>query len=786
MFLRRLWYFCLFLFLLWFSSVVFAPRLFKKLYFSPVLYSRDSQLLAAKVSLDGQWRFPLTSKISEKYLICLKEFEDQRFDYHFGIDPIALVRAVYQNAKYQRIKSGGSTITMQLARLLLGNPPRTILNKIKESWFAIGLEFNFNKRKILEYYSAVAPYGGNVVGIQAAIWRYFQRSTEQLSWAEAALLAVLPNQPSSIHLEKNIPELLRKRNALLYKLYSRHVMDKDTYELSLLESMPQKVFSMPQTANLLLEHLMQVYPDQYYYHSTIRPEIQTKFNEISTHYAKQFRENEIHNLAILLVDNRNREVVSYIGNSLDTSGNVKNGKVNNIHAPRSSGSILKPLLYAASLDRGLICPQTLIPDIPTLIAGFRPENFSRKYSGATPASKCIQQSLNVPAVRLLQWYGLDLFYKKLVELGFENLFRPSEDYGLSLILGGAEVTAWDLAKVYSRLSNQLLSDHQANPVGEQLQENDISVLTNNSSAKNMRTGLPKVISNAAIYEMIRTMQGVELPEGLSSHYYLQNQRKIAWKTGTSFGFKDAWCVGITPEYTMVVWVGNSSGLGRPGLIGVYTAAPMLFELFQSMDISGEWLKPYDEMHKVVVCRQSGFPPSLFCPETDTIWNPAKLDEMNVCPYHQQIYLDSTKKFRVYKNCDYYARPEKWFSLPPVMEYFYKLNHLEYRGMPPIRKDCVSENSPSDKSIEFIYPDKGIEVFIPVDLDELVNKIILKAAHKNPNANLYWFMDNSFLGLTTKSPHEWAIEPSPGVHYLKISDDSGQSATAVINCFRRKR
>jgi penicillin-binding protein 1C len=780
---RFIYYLYLILFLVWLSAVIVSPNLFRELDFSPVLYSHDHKLMAAKVSKDGQWRFPVSHNVSEKYISCLKVYEDKRFDYHIGIDPLSIARAIKQNISSGRIKSGGSTITMQLARLLLKNPPRTFWNKLKESWYAIGLEFNLSKKQILEYYSAIAPYGGNVVGIDAAIWRYFQRSSNQLSWAESALLTVLPNQPSFIHLDKNRSALLKKRNDLLEKLFNINMIDRETYELSLLEPVPQQIYAMPQSATLLLEQLIKKYPDQYHFTSTIDAAIQDKFIDISNRYAAQFRENEIHNLAILLVDNAKREVLSYIGNSEDTTGLAKNSKVNNIHTPRSSGSILKPILYAAALDRGLISTQTLLPDIPTLISGFRPENFSRMYSGAMPAQKCIQQSLNVPAVRLLQWYGVDLFYKKLIKLGFGNLFRPSEEYGLSLILGGAEVTAWDLAKIYSGFSNQLLSFNKIDSKECDWMFHDLKILKDDNSKILMQDCSP-VISTGALYNMIQTMKGVELPELFATHFYLKNQRKIAWKTGTSFGFKDAWCVGLTPEYSMVVWVGNSSGLGRPGLIGVYTAAPLLFELFQSLRISGEWLQPFDEMHKVVVCRQSGYPPSKYCSEYDTLWLPSKLEEMTICPFHQQVYLDASMQYRVFKDCDYSAASYNWFSLPPVMEYYFKPNHPDYKVIPQIRKDCLKHETSTGKAIEFIYPDKGIEVYIPVDLDELPNKIVLKAAHKNEESTIHWFMDNSYLGSTSKGQHEWLIEPSIGVHYLKIADDSGQSANATINCFRK--
>jgi penicillin-binding protein 1C len=520
-------------FVIWFSAYIYAPHLIIDLQFSPVLYSKEGKLLAAKVSEDGQWRFPPVDSLSYQYINCLKAFEDKRFDSHIGFDPIAFFRAILSNVKARKVNSGGSTITMQFARLLLGNPPRTLFNKIKETWIAIGIESNFTKDQILRYYSSVAPYGGNVVGIQAASWRYFQRNTLQLNWAESALLAVLPNQPSFMHLKKNRDALLQKRNRLLKKLWINNQLDLETYHLAILEPIPDQLFAMPKSGIHLLEYLKKKFPNQYKFNSTINLPIQQNFIEISTHHSRYLIENNIHNLSILLIDNKSSEVLSYVANTQLNSDIVKNGHVNNIHAARSSGSILKPILYACSLDRGLICPGTLLPDIPTLISGFRPENFSRTYEGALPAYQCIQRSLNIPSVRLLQWYGLENFYLQLKQGGFSTLFRTSDEYGLSLILGGAEVTAWDLAKVYSGLAQSLIEpsipDNKKEISGMHVYKHNDKSLEKDPIITN--------ISPTAIYQMIDCMKGSVLPDDLATQFYLENKHKIAWKTGTSFGFK---------------------------------------------------------------------------------------------------------------------------------------------------------------------------------------------------------------------------------------------------------
>lgn len=777
------------LFGLFIAIVISAPYFFKDLEFSKVLYSRENKLLGAKISKDGQWRFPATKSVPENYAQCIVNYEDKRFYAHIGIDPLSVLRAIYQNYKTGEIKSGGSTITMQLARLLLGNPKRSIFNKIKESLLAVGIEFNLNKSEILNWYTSLAPYGGNVVGLNAALWRYFQRDEIELSWAEAALLSVLPNQPSYIHLEKNRKLLYLKRNRLLNLLFSKGIIDKSLYELSILEEIPDKIFNMPQVSNLLLSYLISKYPQKHQFNTTIDASIQTKFSDISIKYTKAFKQNEIHNLAILLVSNQTGEVLSYLANSSDTSKTLRNTKVNNIHSLRSSGSVLKPLLFAAALDRGIISTKQLLPDIPTLISGFRPENYSRMFQGCVPADQCIQQSLNVPAVRLLQQYGVPLFYDKLKALGFTSLFRPSSDYGLALILGGAEIKLWDLANVYGNLANQLIVFQNSKALSVRnwnmhILSHDSDAMKSETFANSISKSLASVLSLGAISLMIQTMMGTEMSNDQSANFYNSKSNKIAWKTGTSFGFKDAWCVGLCPEYTAVVWVGNSSGLGRPGLIGLHTAAPLMFELIGQLNCSATWPIPYGEMHPIAVCKTSGYLPSPDCEEIDTIWNPIKINELDVCPYHHSYYVDESEKYRIFYDCDLKGHLKNYFVLPPVMESYYKINNPGYVSIPPVRNDCRSFQDQRINKMEFVYPDKGTEVFIPVDLTDNTQKIVLKATHKDNQAHIHWFIDGVYLGSTDANPHEWAIDPKIGKHQIYIMDDTGESATVTINCHKR--
>lgn len=760
------------------SAMVAAPELLQRQQYARVVYDKSKQLLGARLSRDGQWRFSPVDNLPDRYITCLKLYEDKRFDWHLGIDPIAIVRAIYFNFKRGEIKSGGSTITMQLARLLCKHKNRTLWNKLVECWYAVGLELNFSKQKLLCYYASFAPYGGNVVGLDAALWRYFQRSHRELSWSEAALLAVLPNQPSWLHLQRNRHLLIDKRNQLLGLLAQKTYLNADELELALQEPLPENLHLIPQHAQGLLDDLMKRYPHQHRYYTSIDLNLQMQLQEIIRPHAKQLRGNEIHNLAVLVVDNHTGKILSYIPNSQGNDAFILNQQVNNILSLRSSGSILKPLLYAAAMEQNIVHGGKLMEDIPTTYGNFSPENFSKSYFGVVTARNALQQSLNIPAVRLLKEYGLNGFYEKLQNLGFTSFNKPADYYGLSLILGGGEVSVWELAKVYSNLAFQYNQYHLESDRRKWKFRNDLSLLQDDESLLKYAE-YREVLKIPAIYQMFDLMKGTsdlwnEMPV---DHLNMANQ--ISWKTGTSFGFKDAWCVGVSPDLTLVVWIGNSNGLGRPGLIGVHTAAPLLFDLAAHLKMKADWKQPIDVMYPNLVCLQSGMEKSMYCQDSDTIWTGQATTSFGLCKYHKQFYLDPNKNYRVTKACEPEAHADSFFVLTPIVEYYYKQHHLLYNSLPPWREDCMHTDTYKDKELEIIYPVHSSSIFIPIDLDLAKNQIIFKATHKNPDARLFWFLDDIYLG-TTIHIHSLQTSLRMGRHRLMISDERGQTASITFN------
>ena len=418
--------------------------------FSATVWSRDGRLLSAKVAPDGQWRFFPTDSVPGKFRTAITTYEDKRFDRHFGVDPLALARAVGQNLAAGRIESGASTLTMQTIRLSRGGKPRTFGEKFVEAVLALRLEMRCSKEEILALYAAHAPFGGNVVGLESASWYYFGRSARDLSWAESTLLAVLPNAPSLIHMKRNRERLREKRDRLLDRIRSGGHIDSLTCALAKLEPLPEAPEPMPMEAMHLLGKMRTGA-----LRSTLDADLQGRVNALARRYNAQYRGNRINNLAVVVMDVRSGEVLAYAGNVYDPGDRSAGTGVDVIPARRSSGSVLKPILYAGMLDDGTALPTMLFPDVPTYYRDFTPQNYNRTFDGAVPADRVVECSLNVPSVRMLDKYGRENFLSLVQGLGFRTIDRSADHYGLSLILGGAEITLWDLTAAYMLMAAKL-------------------------------------------------------------------------------------------------------------------------------------------------------------------------------------------------------------------------------------------------------------------------------------------------------------------------------------------
>ncbi len=756
------------------------PRQLFTVSYSTVVTDRHGTLLGARIAADGQWRFPPRRDVPEKVERCLIAFEDRHFYYHWGVDPVAICRAMYQNLRAGRVVSGGSTLTMQVVRLMRGNP-RTVKEKLIEMVLATRLEFRASKRELLALYVSHAPFGGNVVGLDAAAWRYFGHSADELSWAEAATLAVLPNAPSMIHLAKGRPRLLDKRNRLLRRLLDSGVIDASTYELAVAEPLPAEPLALPQIAPCLVDYFYKTRPGLST-RSTVDVGVQQRVEAIAERWSNEFRRSDIRNLAILVLDVPANRVVAYCGNVQNNRAQEGN-QVDIIQSPRSTGSILKPFLYAAMQREGELLPRTLLPDIPINVNGFAPQNFSLQFEGAVPASEALARSLNIPAVSMLQQYGVPKFHHLLHQFGFSSINRSPSHYGLSLVLGGAETTLWEVTNAYKRLA-ELLSpslSQRKDPASLLWPEDEDpdAVVTYDRSGSFTSLGKNwqyQAEWAGASWLTLSALTELNRPEEIDWKS-ISSMQTVAWKTGTSYGFRDAWAVGVTPRYAVGVWVGNATGEGKPELVGARTAGPVMFDVFNTLPSSAWFTRPDEGLTEVETCHQSGCLKGRFCEEVDTIYVVPTGLRSAACPYHRLVTVTPDGQWRVYADSgtDEPVVQKSWFVLPPVWEWYYRQHHPEYRPLPPLRRGVVDEGG---TLMQFIYPPMNAHIRLPRQLDGSEGQLTVELAHSNPHATVFWHLDDHYL-MQTEDFHKVTFSPSPGQHSLTVVDETGNTVSTTF-------
>lgn len=737
---------------------------------SSVLVSADGTLLGARIAADGQWRFPAGPHVPERFATAITTYEDRRFRWHPGVDPLALARSAYLNAKEGEVVSGGSTLTMQIARMARGNRERTYGQKLVEMLWSLRLEAAGSKDEVLALYAANAPFGGNVVGLEAAAWRYFGRGPHDLSWAETAMLAVLPNSPALIHPARNRDRLREKRDGLLRALHEAGALDDTDLQLAMLEPLPDEPVPLPQAAPHLLETLVArgQAADGRRFESTLDPSTQRMAQRAVDDHAPPLASMGIGNAAVLVVDNRSFDVLAYVGNTTWSVDEGSGFAIDLIHRPRSTGSVLKPLLFARMLDAGEILPSTLVPDVPAQFAGYMPENYDRVFRGAVPARDALARSLNVPAVWMLSRHGVDKFYDFLVGMGMSTLHRQPQEYGLTLVLGGSEGTLWDLTSMYANLA------HIAE--GGRAAERSNLLAPRLVASDEIDTGRSGRLSVGAAWLTLDALQEVVRPGVNAQWRIFEGSHEVAWKTGTSYGHRDAWAIGSTARYTVGVWVGNASGEGRPELTGVGSAAPLLFDVFDGLERVDWGPRPDFALRPVTVCGDDGYLAVLGC-ATEEALAPRDSHFERPSPNHRVVHLADGGSWRVDTRCESVDRMthETRFVLPPGQEYYYRQHRSGYRPLPPYRPDCRVASDGSSTSMDFLYPEAGTAVYIPWELGGERGRVVFAVAHRRSDATLHWHLDDRFVG-TTRTFHEQALDIPPGRHTVTVVDQWGERAS----------
>ena len=716
-----------------------TEKIFEDRYSVSVL-DNNGNIIGVYLNKDEQWHLKSADEIPEKLKRAVMVFEDKNFYSHKGVDFSAVVRAVKDNI-FEKRRTGASTITMQAVKMAQPKE-RNYFNKYLEIVHAFKLEKYYKKDEILKMYLNNAPYGGNIVGYKTASYMYFRKSPEELTWSEAALLAVLPNSPGLMNVEKNREKLIEKRNFILKKLYEKNFINERQYRISLKEPVPDKRYSFPVLAPHLVRRLVNENKDKKIIKSTIDSEIQKKTEKAVKDYSEFLKLSGINNTAVLIINNKNYEVISYAG-SQDFYDFKNNGQVDGITAKRSPGSLLKPFLYAKVIDEGIAAPQSKIPDVPLYFSNFSPQNANKKYYGMVEMRDALIKSLNIPFVELLKDYGEDKFFYFLKDiLNFED--RNPERYGLSLILGTKEFTMEEIGILYSGLANY--GNFKNLKYTEESTEEERQLLTKGAS-----------------YLTLTTMRELERP-GMEKFYREKNP--VSWKTGTSHGRRDGWAAGVTPEWTVVVWTGNFTGEGNPNLTGVYTGGNLLFNILKILPKTEKDFVMPSDLEKIEVDKETGYRLKYDVPYKE-IFYPKDAKPLKVSPYYKKIFVNKNGEETDSRDESFNEREEKYILLYPleVVNYFVREN---------LDVSNIFSEKTAEKTIKFIYPKNNLKIIVPKDFDGEKSLIVKIANIKNQE--LYWYVNKEYAGKSREKERSFNFKK--GKYEITVVSESGE--TAKIN------
>ncbi len=719
--------------------ITYDPKkLVEEINYSKVVLDRKGEILSVFLNNEEEFHIKYDGEVPETLKTAVINYEDKKFYSHSGVDYPRILKSFFNNMTGRK-KMGASTISMQVVKLLEPKK-RTYFNKLVEVVKAYKLESEFSKEEILKIYLNNVPYGSNIVGYSGAIKMYFNKEVKDLSYAEATLLAVLPNSPGILNLKKNNDKLETKRNRLLKTLLDRKLIDERQYKFSLLEKFPNKIYYYEKKAPQFSIFLKNRYPEKII-KSTLDYNLQKKLEKIVHDYSNAMKDVGINNAAVLVVNNKTKEVLAYVA-SQDFYDKRNNGEIDGLQAKRSPASLLKPFLFALSIDDGLIVPDSIYPDVPIYFGNFYPKNSSNTFTGMVKIEEALIKSLNIPFVKLLSDYGVDRFYYFL-----ENNDNYPEDrfdkYGLSLILGTREMRPVDIGKLYIGLANY----------GK---VSNLKYTLTEDKPKEYQQ-----FSRGASYLTLETLSRVVRP---GNEKLYSEQRPISWKTGTSYGMKDAWSVGVSPDYTVLVWLGNFNQKSIFSLSGVETAGNLLFKVFNIVDINSKTFeKPTDDLKEIEIDEKTGYR-KFYDVESKKVFYPKDAKLLRISPYYKKIFVDENDMEIDSRSPNFDKRKEKI-----VIEYPIEVsNYFFLNG--------VREN----KNVKIAYPVQNLNIFVPKDFDGY-KKVAMKLYNPN-NEYVYWYLDEDYVGYSNEK--EKFFELDIGKHKLTIITENGAREEVKFNINKR--
>ncbi len=731
--------------------------------YSTLVTAADGTVLHAFLSPDDKWRLRAeAADLTPMLRRALLFKEDRWFAYHPGVNPLAMLRAAVHNTLTGRRTSGASTITMQVVRLLEPRP-RTYGSKLIEVLRALQLEAHYSKDEILHLYLSLVPYGSNLEGLSSASLLYFQKSPRVLSLAEITTLVVVPNRPSSLRLERNNAAVVQARNQWLRRFREAGLFDKNLINDALREPLTATRHSAPQRAPHLARRLKAAQPGEPLLRTTLRLGTQTAAERLTQRYVRQLRSLNIRNAAVVVLDSRTRAVEAYVG-SADFADATDGGQVDGVRAVRSPGSTLKPLLYATAFDAGLLTPKSAVYDVPTQFSGYEPGNFDERFRGKVTVEYALANSLNVPAVRVLHELGTAELIEKLRRANFETVKWQAPGLGLSLILGGCGVTLEELTTLYAAFADSGRFAPARYLVGTPL----------------VRAEEP-LVSDGAAYLVTQSLAQITRPD-LPDHYdYTYRVPRIAWKTGTSFGKKDAWSIGYNGRYTIGVWVGNFSGEGVPELNGANIATPLLFQLFNTLDYNStaRWFSPPTGVTFRNVCAESGDVPSEFCTHQILDYHLPGVSSTTRCQHQKNVWVNAKASLAYCTHClpteGAVSRP--YPNHPAELISWYETRRIAYEKIPPHNPACTRLSTEHAPRITF--PVDGNQY---VFSDREAPKLALSCQAHNDVKTVYWYLNDRLVGRA--APVEsFFCQPPAGRVKISCGDDRGRTAHVWIQVRR---